>query len=424
MRIFGERHLSDYLHERHNALLSEVQAEDRNQLLNMNETEYVAYLVQRHQVGPLVLDWDGLKISDREEMIPAENFPDHSYVRSGRRYPKQVVTYHVPHSGERELLRCKPSSGLMWSQEVRLEGGCVCLDLVSWRDEPGEISSEANGILSRIRLQSENVDREVNEHNRMVETEVPRVVQERKAALLRQANLMASLGVPFRKADQVPATFAVPISARKVVAKPDAPNSAFKPEPAMESRDYGEILRIIHESGIAMEQHPAIYFDEEEETIRDYLLMVLSPNFQSVTGETFNRSGKTDILVRHEKSNLFVAECKFWKGKKGFFETIDQLLGYLTWRESKSAIVCFIRNQELNPVLQQIECETAQHPCFVKYHGKKSDSWFDFEFHLRGDSTRNVRLTVLCFHFPEHRAHLSGANSDDLAHPSPLEVHP
>ncbi|MGA9349778.1 MAG: hypothetical protein WBW48_13370 [Anaerolineae bacterium] len=113
---------------------------------------------------------------------------------------------------------------------------------------------------------------------------------------------------------------------------------------------------------------------------------------------------KVDILIRHEKTNVFVAECKFWDGIKSVFKAIDQVLGYLTWRDSKAAVVCFIRNKELDPVLKQIETETANHPCFVKYHGKKAESWFSFEFHLKDDETRGVQLAVLCFHFPQSEA--------------------
>ena len=168
----------------------------------------------------------------------------------------------------------------------------------------------------------------------------------------------------------------------------------------MESSIYHEILRIIHEAGIEMERHPSIYRGKDEETLRDHLIMVLSPHFESVTGETFNKTGKTDILIRHGKANIFVAECKYWGGIKAFFKAIDQVLGYLTWRDSKAAVVCFIRNKNLDPVLKQIETKTASHPCFVKCHGKKGESWFSFEFHLKDDETRGVQLAVLCFHFP------------------------
>jgi hypothetical protein len=83
----------------------------------------------------------------------------------------------------------------------------------------------------------------------------------------------------------------------------------------------------------------------EEEHLRDHILMVLDPNFEygSATGETFNKKGKTDILLRHDSSVAFVAECKFWGGEKVFHKTIDQLLNYLTWRDSKTAVIIFVQ---------------------------------------------------------------------------------
>ena len=128
--------------------------------------------------------------------------------------------------------------------------------------------------------------------------------------------------------------------------------------------------------------------------------MVLSPHFDSVTGETFNKTGKTDILIRHDTANVFVAECKFWTGAKGLNKTIDQVLGYLTWRDSKAAIINFVRNKELGPVLDQIEPTVAKHTCFVSAGSSQTEGWSNFHFHLPSDPTRGVRLAVLSFHFP------------------------
>ncbi len=155
------------------------------------------------------------------------------------------------------------------------------------------------------------------------------------------------------------------------------------------------------DAGVEIERHPDIYKGKDEETLRDHFLMMLSPHFQSTTGETFNKSGKTDILIRHEGKNAFIAECKFWRGIASFYKTIDQLLDYLTWRDSKAAILCFVKNKELTPVLEQINNLTCKHSCFVRYNGKIDESQFMFDFHLKDDGTRGLKITVLCFHFPE-----------------------
>lgn len=132
------------------------------------------------------------------------------------------------------------------------------------------------------------------------------------------------------------------------------------------------------------------------------MILNLEPRFQiSTTGETFNKTGKTDILMRYEGMNVFVAECKFWRGQKQHHETIDQLLSYLTWRESKTAIVYFVDTKEMMAPLKAIEAMTSEHACYVASRGKREESWFQFEFHLPGDSSRPVHVAILCFHLPK-----------------------
>lgn len=52
--------------------------------------------------------------------------------------------------------------------------------------------------------------------------------------------------------------------------------------------------------------------------------------------------GKTEILLRENGRNVFIAECKFWKGPKHYYETIDQLIGYSSCRDTKTAILVFM----------------------------------------------------------------------------------
>jgi len=400
VRIFEGTDLRSALKSRLASVRQEVHAENSNKLLNMNEDEYITYLVETHRVEPLVMHWDDMSVSDREEMIPAEYFPPTFDVWQGRRYPKQVVTYHIPFSGERDLLGCTPSTRILWSMEVDMRRDAVSFDVINWRDDADEIKREANRCVSCIRQQAENVCREVEGFNASFEAEVTSIVRARKEELLKQSGLLEQLGVPLKQAASVPETFAVPSVKRKVVVKPAAPSTSFTPEPALDERMYHEILKLCYDTGVEMERHPSVYGGKDEESLRDHFIMVLSPHFESVTGETFNKSGKTDVLIRHEKANVFVAECKFWNGRKGFHKTIDQLLGYLTWRDSKAAVVFFVRTKELAPVLAQIETVAAEHSCFVKTRPRESEGWFNFDFHLKEDSSRGVKLAVLCFHFP------------------------
>ena len=88
-----------------------------------------------------------------------------------------------------------------------------------------------------------------------------------------------------------------------------------------------------------MERSPQTFAKLTEEEIRDFFLIQLNGHYQgNATGETFNGAGKTDILIRYKNANAFIAECKFWSGQKKMTETINQLMGYITWRDTKTAI--------------------------------------------------------------------------------------
>jgi hypothetical protein len=400
MRIFAEGDLRSALQGHLAAMEKAVAAEPKNRLLNMNEVEYVEYLVQEYRVEPLVFLWDEVYVTDREEQIPAERFPNVFNVYAGKRYPKQVITYHVPFFGEHDLLKFTPSTRILWSTDVSASSEAIYFDIINWHDNPDEIKREASGLLNNIRLQAGHVAQEVEQYNAQLAQAVLSTVQARKQEHLKQSNLLEGLGVPVRKSARTPETFAVPSVKRRILVKPSAPDTAYAPEPTLDESLCTAILTICRDTGVEMERHPAIYADKDEETLRDHFIMVLSPHFDSVTGETFNKRGKTDILVRHDSSNVFVAECKFWTGAKGFRKTIDQALGYLTWRDSKAAILLFVRNKELGPVLDQIVPAAEAHPCHVATAKPGGQGWCNFRFHLLEDPTRGVSLAVLCFHLP------------------------
>lgn len=88
------------------------------------------------------------------------------------------------------------------------------------------------------------------------------------------------------------------------------------------------------------ERSPKAFEQMGEEDLRSHFLVQLNGQYEGrATGETFNFQGKTDILIREGDRNVFIAECKFWHGEKQLLETIDQLLSYLSWRDTKADYV-------------------------------------------------------------------------------------
>jgi hypothetical protein len=162
---------------------------------------------------------------------------------------------------------------------------------------------------------------------------------------------------------------------------------------------YKSILQDIHNMGRQFERLPSTYAGKKEEDLRDHFLTVLEGKFgASATGETFNKKGKTDILLRKNGENIFVAECKFWKGEKGYLDTITQLLSYLTWRDSKTAVIIFVRNKGFSSVLNTVKQATRQHPNYLNYVDEEDETWINYLFHLEGDIEREMKIAVMLYH--------------------------
>jgi hypothetical protein len=118
------------------------------------------------------------------------------------------------------------------------------------------------------------------------------------------------------------------------------------------------------------------------------------------TGETFNAAGKTDILIRADNKNVFVAECKFWRGSKAFTESIDQLLGYLTWRDSKCALLVFSTTKDSSAVRQKMHEVMQSRPEHKKtiFHTPDGDGRYILV--RQSDPGREITVTTQLYDIP------------------------
>lgn len=402
MDLFSGRQLSDFLGASFERLKSEIDAEEKDSLLNVNVDEYVDYLAEKYKVEPIVFYKEKMTISGREEMIPSERFPKFIFnVRPGRSYEKQVLTYHLPYTGNPRLLERAPSTRILCSPEVDNRGDHIEFDVINWRDDSEEIKAQADNTVDNILTLSKYSADQVEKYNQSLPVLTKEAVEARRLRYLDESRFMKSLGVPFNERSDRPKTFSVPIKNKSISAYRIRPFiTPYEPEPILDETTFLEILKSCRKIGTSIETHPSVYKGKGEEALRDHFLTSLSPCFEGISGETFNRKGKTDIIWKFEGSNVFVAECKFWSGIKNFFDAITQALGYLTWRDSKAAILCFVRVKELDPVLKRIEKDVPNHKDFVKLEKSQEEGWWSYTFRLPHDPSRSVRLAVLCFHFP------------------------
>ena len=150
-----------------------------------------------------------------------------------------------------------------------------------------------------------------------------------------------------------------------------------------------------------MERSPVAFGSMREEDLRQHFLVQLNGQYEGqATGETFNFEGKTDILGKSEGRNVFIAECKFWNGPKVLGDTVDQLLGYTSWRDTKTAVLLFNRKRALSTVLDKIAPTVAAHPNYVRELEFGDETSFRFVMKHRDDADRHLTMTVLVFELP------------------------
>ena len=219
--------------------------------------------------------------------------------------------------------------------------------------------------------------------------------------MLAGRQLVGSLGYPIRRRNDSIAFSPPEIRRRIVPPLPPADSEAFQPEPVLSDGHYDSILSTINNMSLVIERSPTAFEFMREEHIRIHILVQLNAQFRgAATGETFNYKGKTDILVRVDNRNIFVAECKFWRGAKGLTKTIDQILGYLAWRDTKAAICVFSRNRKFSRVLDTIPQCVRTHPCFKRECEYSLETGFRYVLRRPGDPDKELTLTVLAFDVP------------------------
>ena len=182
---------------------------------------------------------------------------------------------------------------------------------------------------------------------------------------------------------------------------PPASTVPYKPEPVLDIQEYEHILSVVSNMVMVMERSPKAFKNMKEEDLRQHFLVQLNGHYEGqATGETFNFEGKTDILIRADGKNIFIAECKFWKGSKAFKESIDQLLSYSTWRDTKTALLVFNRDTEMSTVLKSIPEVVKDHPKYKSSRDYDSETGFRYTLSHRDDANREIVLTVLVFNIP------------------------
>jgi hypothetical protein len=404
--LFNKVSILDVLPHQERQIKEKVASLASNLILNASEEDLIASIKDEYTLDMPELDESDIHIDYGEEKIDVSQDPMRAFM--DRSQPFYIagtrVTFIVPFSGDANLFDVQPQgfSFSLGGPHAELVGTELHMTFSGPNINSARAKTEFDNELNQIKRNLASLKVSIDRHNSGLEQQVRSQIQQRKSKLLADASLAAAIGYPIKRREGAPTTYAVPVQRRKPkIERPAVSSTQFKPEPVLAMAEYEDILNIIRNMVRVMEQSPKAFEKIGEEDLRTHFLVQLNGQYEgNATGETFNFQGKTDILIKVDGKNVFIAECKFWAGEKQFSDTIDQLLSYLSWRDTKAAVLIFNRNVNFSEVIGKIDEATPNHKNYKRSLGKLDESSFRYIFHQPNDKNRELTLTVLVFDVP------------------------
>ena len=409
--LFSKYDWSSVNRDQRDKLLKKIANFDGNRLLNTSIDDLCACFVDKYRVDIPILkrERDEIEVGDpREIQIDVRRDPTRIIFDSSQPVyvPGTEIEIIVPFKGDAEAFNFQPMIYLSNPPRGIIKDGRLIL-LISYaadrnrdadqvREEIESRLDEIDNSLTSLRGSADSLNNELDSIARQA-------IEQRRKKLLADQNLVESLGFKLKKRNDSPKTYIAPEVRRKLTPEmPPASSPPHKPEPTLGEQDYEHILEVIESMTQVIERSPSDFSTMNEESLRTHFLVQLNGHYEGqATGETFNYEGKTDILIRSEGKNIFIAECKYWGGSKTLTAAIDQLLGYSSWRDTKVAVIVFNRNKDFTNVLKSIKSTTKEHPNYKRELDPRSETSFRFIFSHRDDRNREMTLTVMAFDVPK-----------------------
>lgn len=403
---FSEGDLSEVLRAHLGKIVAEIAALDADYVLKASAAQLEEHFVDKARLEPLVLDVDhgyienrvGVDVDVSRDFLRAIPPGQHVEVRGTR------LDIAIPYCGDKELWRCRPSSySISGYPDIEVLPDRVRFS-VTFPDDAAnteEIKRRIDRAVRELAEAASTVGRDVEKFNAGLRQQIALAVEGRKRRAQETSGVVAGLGIPIRRAEE-PVAYAVPAKRKRIMPRlPAVQAEPYQPEYYLPMEEYEHILGVLRSMSLTIERNPRSFERLKEEDIRTHFLLFLNGYYEgTATGETFNAAGKTDIMIRAGDRNVFIAECKFWRGEESFDAAVSQLLGYLSWRDSKCALLVFNRNRDSTAVYGKMHKRMVARQECRRSLGPDTRGDNRYIFVKGSDPGREITITTMLFDMP------------------------
>ncbi len=386
-------------------ITNEIKSLDNDYVLSVSITKLEEYYLSKATIEPIELYVEDYHIEEKKQIQKDVSHDFNRAIFPGERafVPGTKLRIAIPFTGEKELWRIRPSTySLSGYPEIEIKDDRIIIEIEYADDSVNveSIKSQINREISSLSNAISNLNTDVHAHNASIKGNIISTLQYKKKLAEKGNKTLENLGIPIKKRD-TPLSYTVPTNRKKIINKPNVSTQKYKPEPVLSEDEYQNILKIMKSMSLVIERNPKVFATLDEEAIRTHFLLQLNGHYEgNATGETFNASGKTDILIRVENKNIFIAECKIWRGQKYFNEAIDQLLSYLSWRDSKTAILVFNRKKDTSSIVSKMDETIQERAELVKTVYKNKDGESRYIFIKPSEHEKEIILSTQIYDIP------------------------
>lgn len=310
-----------------------------------------------------------------------------------------IAEFYFPYTGDSDLFKCRASMFSMGAYpDITVNKANVSFRIERSLSEMSRTNAKDNLLrdleqdLKEIRDGLSYANNDVTAFNNSLKRQAMKWLEDKKKKVEAFFNIATMFEVPIEKKEY--AQKHIPLKRNIVPVAKHYESSNYY---GISDRDYKDVLDSIKHTGSTYERTPSSYKTLHEEDLRNTLLAALNATYKGdATGETFRNRGKTDICIERDNRAAFVAECKMWTGQKEVGKAIDQLDGYLTWRDCKTALIYFVRRKDFLKTLESAEAALSA------YDGMRNVTELDkneFEclFLSKANPGQQIKMRVMLF---------------------------
>jgi hypothetical protein len=405
IHLFSTDEWSIFAAHQRSLLEQEIGIMNEEMLLNTSIHDLCNYFAEKYKIRVPTLLKDKIVVDQREAQIDI-SYDRTRYVKDRNRplmVPGTLVEVSVPFEGDPQCFSVQPTTHTFYRPHGGVQDNILLLYIKGLDLNADMVRAQIQQSITEISQNLNYLQIDANRFNGNLYSYAHTLLGQRRKKLLTDRNLVSALGYKLKGRSSDSSTDEAPEARRKLAPLlPTVSTIPFKPEPTLTLKDYERILKVLMNTVGLLEHSPSLFVSLDEETLRSHFLVQLNRHFEGkVQGETFTFEGKTDIFIRTQGKNIFIVECKRWSGSMILVETLNQLLGYASWRDTKAVLIVFNRNNEFAQMIISIRETLKSHSNFKRELPQLSETTFPYLFAHRDDRNREMLLTILAVDVPK-----------------------